>query len=85
MLIDCVGCAARGPACDDCVVSALLGAPEQGAPEQGAPEQGAPEMAALADDERAALGVMAEGGLLPPLRLVARAVPERSQRWRRGA
>ena len=39
MLIDCVGCAARGPACDDCVVSALL----------GAPEQGAPEMAALAD------------------------------------
>ncbi|WP_454228842.1 hypothetical protein [Propioniciclava flava] len=75
MLIDCVGCAARGPACDDCVVSALL----------GAPEQGAPEMAALADDERAALDVMAEGGLLPPLRLVARAVPERSQRWRRGA
>ena len=65
MLIDCVGCAARGPACDDCVVSALL----------GAPEQGAPEMAPLADDERAALGVMAEGGLLPPLRLVRSVEP----------
>ena len=63
MLIDCVGCAAKGPACDDCVVSALLGAP------------------ALADDERAALDVMAEGGLLPPLRLV----PITAHRWRRGA
>ncbi|MFZ2480920.1 hypothetical protein [Propioniciclava sp.] len=70
MLIDCVGCAAKGPACDDCVVSALLGAPGQEVPS-----------AALADDERAALDVMAEGGLLPPLRLV----PITAHRWRRGA
>jgi hypothetical protein len=27
MLIDCDGCAVRGPACADCVVTALLDAP----------------------------------------------------------
>lgn len=29
MLIDCDGCAARGPACSDCLVTALLDAPAQ--------------------------------------------------------
>ena len=28
MVIDCDGCAVRGPACRDCVVSVLLGVPE---------------------------------------------------------
>lgn len=57
MLVDCGTCTARGPACGGCVVSVLLGAPED-------------EVGHLADDERAALDAMAAGGLLPPLRLV---------------
>ncbi len=28
VVIDCDGCAVRGPACRDCVVSVLLGVPE---------------------------------------------------------
>jgi hypothetical protein len=28
VVIDCDDCAARGPGCDDCVVSVLLGVPE---------------------------------------------------------
>lgn len=53
MLIDCDDCAMRGPGCDDCVVSVLLGIPQT-----------------LADDERAALAVLAEAGMAPKLRLV---------------
>jgi len=57
MIIDCDTCEVRGLACDDCVVSVLLGAP-------GAPR---PE---LDESERLALGVLAGSGLVPPLRLV---------------
>ena len=57
MNIDCDGCAARGPACGDCVVTVLLGAP--------------PEGVELDDAERRAIEALAEGGLVPPLRLVA--------------
>lgn len=60
MLVDCFGCAAQGPTCADCVVSALL----------GVPDGSGGEVAGLAADERAALEVLASGGLLPPLRLV---------------
>lgn len=56
MLIDCDDCTARGDGCADCVVTALLGA---------VPAPG------LRDETVAALGILAEGGLLPPLRLVA--------------
>ena len=56
MNIDCDGCAARGPACGDCVVTVLLGAP--------------PEGVELDEAERRAIEVLAEGGLVPPLRLV---------------
>jgi hypothetical protein len=62
--IDCDGCAARGPACGDCVVTVLLGAP--------------PDGVELDDAERRAIEVLAEGGLVPPLRLV----PERRNRRR---
>lgn len=76
MLVDCVGCTARGPACDDCVVSVLL----------GVPEADLPAVESLADDERAALDAMAAGGLLPPLRLARPVTVEVStRRWRRGA
>lgn len=53
--IDCDSCTVRGLACHDCVVTALLGPP--------------PELVLGVDEERA-LKVLADGGLLPPLRLV---------------
>jgi hypothetical protein len=56
MLIDCDSCAVRGPACGDCVVSVLLGAPPTGVE--------------LDDAEREALLNLAEAGMVPRLRLV---------------
>jgi hypothetical protein len=60
--VDCESCVARGPACGDCVVTVLLGAPSEGLD--------------LDDDEQAALSALAQSGLVPPLRLIpgARAV-----------
>ena len=57
MNIDCDSCAARGPACGDCVVTVLLGAP--------------PEGVELDEAEQRAIEALAESGLIPPLRLVA--------------
>lgn len=54
MHIDCDRCEMRGLACSDCVVSVLLG----------------PIDNELGGEERQALGVLAEAGLVPPLRLV---------------
>lgn len=53
--IDCDSCAARGPACHDCVVTFLLGPP--------------PELA-FDDDDQRALAALADSGLVPPLRMV---------------
>ena len=53
--IDCDTCVVRGLACHDCVVTVLLGPP--------------PELM-IDDDELRALDALAEGGLVPPLRLV---------------
>ena len=64
MLIDCDTCIVRGSACSDCVVSALLGSVPGNAP---VPSHGIE----LDDAERAAIDVLAEHGLVPPLRLVA--------------
>lgn len=57
MLIDCDACEVRGAACTDCVVTALL---------EG------PPVLEVDDDEQAALQALADGGLIPPLRLVPR-------------
>jgi hypothetical protein len=54
VIIDCDSCEVRGLACDDCVVSALLGGPP----------------GELDDGERAAIAALAGSGLVPPLRLV---------------
>lgn len=54
--VDCDTCVARGPACGDCVVTVLLGAPNSGLD--------------LDSDERAALAALADSGLVPPLRLI---------------
>ncbi|MEU4389083.1 hypothetical protein [Kribbella sp. NPDC023855] len=48
----------KGPGCRDCVVSVVLGMP---------PEQSSLR---IDDDELAALDVLAQSGLVPPLRLV---------------
>lgn len=53
--VDCDTCLVRGLACHDCVVTVLLGPP--------------PELC-FDDDEQRALDVLADGGLVPPLRLV---------------
>lgn len=54
MHIDCDRCEMRGLACSDCVVSVLLG----------------PWDAEFGGEEQHAIGVLAEAGLVPPLRLV---------------
>ena len=62
--IDCGTCAARGLACDDCVVSVLLGKPDSGVD--------------LDSSDQAALAALAESGLVPPLRLIPGARPARA-------
>jgi len=57
MIIDCGSCTMRNIACDDCVVSFLTD-----------PARG-PVPADLGEEERTALAVLADGGLVPPLRL----------------
>ena len=69
MLIDCDTCAARGPACGDCVVTVLLGAPPASSGD-GVELDGA---------ERAAIAVLAGSGLVPPLRLLP--TLERDAHW----
>ncbi len=54
MLIDCDSCEVRGDACSDCVMSVLL-----------AP----PPVVEWDEDERRALELLADAGLLPRLRL----------------
>lgn len=69
MIIDCGSCTAAGPACDDCVVTVLLGPmpTSEHAPEAaGVPPE-------IPDEHAAAVAVLAETGLIPPLRLVTRA------------
>jgi hypothetical protein len=54
--VDCDSCVARGLACNDCVVTVLLG------------ESGG--VVDLDADEQSALKALAESGLVPPLRLI---------------
>jgi hypothetical protein len=62
--VDCDTCAARDVACNDCVVSVLLGA--------------SGGVVDLDRDEQAALEALADSGLVPPLRLIQGARPVRS-------
>ena len=61
MLIDCDDCAMRDVLCGDCVMTVLLGSP-------GVYE--------VDPAEQLALQALADGGLLPRLRMVAKGVPE---------
>jgi len=56
LTIDCDRCTARGVGCTDCVVTVLLGGP--------------PDAVQLDDTERHAIDVLAQAGLVPPLRMV---------------
>lgn len=55
MIIDCEKCEVRNVGCADCVVSMMLGDPV--------------DVVEIGDGERRALDILAEGGMLPPLRL----------------
>lgn len=59
--VDCASCRARGPACSDCVITALLGP--------------VADDVQLGSDEVGALAALAGGGLIAPLRLI-RGVPQ---------
>nr|WP_145809890.1 hypothetical protein [Kribbella amoyensis] len=59
MLIDCDACVMRGPGCQDCVVTVVLGLSAERA-----------GVLRIDDEEAAALATLAESGLVPPLRLV---------------
>jgi hypothetical protein len=54
MLIDCDKCEVRNVGCGDCVVSVMLGDPVD---------------VEIGDGQRRALDLLAEGGIVPPLRL----------------
>lgn len=56
LVIECDRCTMRGIGCGDCVVTVLLGGPPYGVE--------------LDDAERHAIGVLADAGLVPPLRMV---------------
>ncbi len=62
--VDCDTCVARGPACQDCVISVLLDARGEGGVD-------------LDPAEQAALTALADSGLVPPLRLIPGARPAR--------
>jgi len=57
MIIDCDRCTMRDVACDDCVVNALLGSPAE---------------VSVGEETAVALRNLADGGLVPPLRLSLR-------------
>ena len=62
--IDCDTCLVRGLSCHDCVVTVLLGPP--------------PELS-FDSEEQQALEVLAESGLVPPLRMVTPGVRPRGR------
>jgi hypothetical protein len=61
MVIGCDRCVMRGAACADCVVTVLEPRNAAGVPDGEPAELGAAELRAL--------GVLAEAGMVPPLRL----------------
>ena len=56
VMIDCDRCSVSGIGCGDCVVTVLLGGPPYGV--------------TLNEDEQHAIDVLADAGLVPPLRMV---------------
>ncbi len=67
VVIDCDRCTMRGIGCGDCVVTVLLGGPPYGVE--------------LDDTERNAIDVLAQAGLVPPLRMVEPVDPPSVDGW----
>lgn len=63
MIIDCSTCPVRGKACQDCVVTALIGPP--------------PELE-LDPEHQRAIEVLADAGLVPKLRAIPLTVVEQT-------
>jgi len=61
MIIDCDSCVMRGPACEECVVTFMTIPVRQ------------PDTAELDAAEARAIEVLAEAGLIPPLRMERKA------------
>nr|WP_072847396.1 hypothetical protein [Rhodococcus tukisamuensis] len=69
MIVDCGECEVRGAACADCLVPVLLGLPGvRGA--AASAQAGHPVRISIEQDERVAMEVLADAGLVPRLRLV---------------
>jgi hypothetical protein len=73
MIIDCATCIGRPTECADCVVSVVLGSHVGGVD--------------LDADEQTAVAVLADSGLVPPLRLMPAEIPvdDPRERQTRGA
>lgn len=74
MIIDCGECAVRGDACADCVVTFLTVPVRPAEPAAAGGAAGSVDAAPagrveLDAAEQGAIGVLAESGLVPPLRL----------------
>ena len=68
MIVDCDDCAMRHTsACDECIVTVLFDGPFHSGVESTSARR-----VELDEDEMQALGHLAEGGLVAPLRLVPR-------------
>lgn len=78
-VIDCDTCTVRGAACDDCVVSVMLGGPpgppDHGGPPWAGPGSPDPEPITVDPEARRALAVLAEAGVVPPLRMTPPSTP----------
>lgn len=82
MKVDCGDCVLHNLACADCVVSVLLGVPDPSAgSDEGVPEADDRRRLTmpLQQDERDAMAALAQGGLIPHLRLIGRTESERSR------
>jgi hypothetical protein len=66
MIVDCDRCEVRGSACQDCVITVLLGAPPGGIELDGM--------------ERRALDTLAKAGMVPRLQLIDRREGRRASR-----
>jgi len=69
MVIDCDTCLMRDVSCGDCVINVLLSSPPV-AMDAAAGRDGRPAQTDIDPVEYAAIGSLADFGLVPPLRLV---------------
>lgn len=68
IFLDCGSCLVAGAACNDCMMSVLVGVDDGSVPEAS---NAANRLISVTAIERDAMQVLATGGLIPPLRLVS--------------